>query len=220
MCFSSTASFGASIVLASTGVVAIARSQNTAQRVLACVPVLFAIQQFTEGILWVSLLNEKYIHLKQISTYVFLIFAQIVWPVYIPLAIFLFEDDKRRRRTIAVLAIAGLILAGYTLFCLFEYPVNAQVDKHHIKYILGFALSGKWYYGLLYFLPTILAPFFSGNKMLRWLGYVFLASYVISRLLFHLYVISVWCFFGAAISWVVLLIINHYNKIGRKPRLE
>src|SRR3569833_841914 len=108
--------------------------------------------------------------------YVFLVFAQVIWPMYVPLAMFLFEKHKKRRRAKAVLLAAGISLSCYTLFCLCYFPAYAEADHHHIMYTVGFGLSNKWYYGLLYFLPTIAAPLISGTKMLRWLGYLFLVS--------------------------------------------
>lgn len=212
MCFSPSASFGASVVLASTGAIAVSLSKNNAQKVLACVPVLFALQQFSEGVLWMSLRNLEWAHLKQLSTYVFLLFAQVIWPAYIPVAMLLFEKQKQRRTVMQILAAAGLMLSVYTLYCLINYPVIADADHHHIRYTLGFTLSEKWYYGLFYFLPTIVAPMLSSTKMLRWLGGLFLVSYAFTRLLFHLYVISVWCFFGAIISLVIVLMIYRLNK--------
>ena len=55
MCFSSNASFGASAVLAVVGVVAIAKAKNTPGRLFAAIPFIFSIQQFAEGMLWLSM---------------------------------------------------------------------------------------------------------------------------------------------------------------------
>ena len=55
MCFSSNASFGASAVLAVVGVVAIAKAKNTPGRLFAAIPIIFSIQQFAEGMLWLSM---------------------------------------------------------------------------------------------------------------------------------------------------------------------
>ena len=207
MCFSPIASFGASIVLSGAGVAALKCSRTLPERVLSGIPFLFALQQFAEGVLWLSLTDPGWREWQEAATYSFLIFAQVIWPVYVPFCILLFEPKGKRRKVIMALTISGLLFSLYAAFALFYYPVSAEVAEHHIKYHLGFELSRKWYYGILYFIPTILAPLVSSVKRLHWLGYLFLASYVVARLLFHFWVISVWCFFGAIISLVVIYLI-------------
>ena len=204
MCFSPEASFSAAIVLTGTGTAAIRLAPNRPYRVLAGIPVIFGVQQFAEGMLWLSLLYPGWAAWRDIAMYCFLIIAQAVWPFYVPLAISLAEYNQRRARILRLLTGTGLIFSAYSLFALYQYPVSAAAADGHIRYDLGYALSRQWYYGLLYFIPTILAPLCSGRRQLRWLGYLFLASYILSRLFFHVYVISVWCFFGALISFLIL----------------
>lgn len=208
MCFSPTASFGATAVLTATGVASMAYSRSLPQKALSGIPILFALQQFAEGILWLSLLHPEWAGGERLSTYSFLIFAQVVWPVYVPLVIWLLEGDSKRKRIIGWLTTAGAVFSAYALFAILYYPTTAVIEQHHIRYVLSFALAHKWYYGLLYFIPTILAPLLSSNKTLHWIGYLFLSSYIVARLLFHFYVISVWCFFGAIISIIILYIVR------------
>jgi hypothetical protein len=49
MCFSATASFSASIVIGTLGVVTFKKSKNSNLKFLGAIPFLFAVQQFTEG---------------------------------------------------------------------------------------------------------------------------------------------------------------------------
>jgi hypothetical protein len=60
MCFSAGASVGASAVLAGVGVAAIKNSGKSPQRLFAVTPLLFAVQQFVEGFIWLSLINSEY----------------------------------------------------------------------------------------------------------------------------------------------------------------
>lgn len=212
MCFSSTASFSSGILLAATAIASFVQAKNRQQKVLAGIPLIFSVQQFTEGVLWMSLLHSSWHQWRNTATYAFLIFAQAVWPVYIPLSMLLFERVLQKQRVIFFLLLYGLALSSYTIYALWQYPEYAFAEHHHIRYVLGFALAQQWYYGLLYFLPTILSPIISSKKDLRWLGYLFLISYAATRLLFHFYEISVWCFFGAIISFVVFIIINKKQK--------
>jgi len=209
MCFSAAASFTSSAVLAATAVVSLITARNAPQRVLAGIPLVFSIQQFTEGVLWMSLLHPAWAHWEGITTYVFQIFAEIFWPVYIPLCMLLFERAGTKRTVMAALMCCGILLAAYTGYSFYQYPVHAFAANHHIRYESDFPLSKRWFYGLLYFMPTVICPLMSSKKILRLLGYLFFFSYVVARLLFHYFEVSVWCFFGAIISLIVMIMLMH-----------
>ena len=96
MCFSTSASFGAGIILTTIGVATIKKVREPSQLFFASIPLLFGVQQFSEGFLWLALTNPKYSFLEQISTYSFLFFAQIVWPILIPVAIYFLEKKEKK----------------------------------------------------------------------------------------------------------------------------
>ncbi|THD66260.1 DUF6629 family protein, partial [Phenylobacterium sp.] len=60
MCFSATASFTAAAVTGSLGLVAMARTRQLHDLPLAATPVLFAVQQVTEGLIWLRLPMEAH----------------------------------------------------------------------------------------------------------------------------------------------------------------
>lgn len=67
-------------------------------------------------------------------------------------------------------------------------------------------------FSILYIGSTVITPFFSGIKKMKWLGIVFLASYLFAITFYNGFVISVWCFFAALLSFVVLWIILDLKK--------
>jgi hypothetical protein len=67
---------------------------------------------------------------------------------------------------------------------------------------------------VLYIMATIITPFISSIKKMKWLGFVFLASYFFAVILYNGFVISVWCFFAALLSFVVLWIILSLRKLA------
>lgn len=207
MCFSPGASFGASVVLSGIGIASLAMARTLPQKFLSGMPIVFAVQQCIEGILWLALSSPAWAHWQGPATLGFLLFAQVVWPIYIPIAMLLFERDLLRKKIITFCAISGILLGAYLVYCLWHYRISASVSGHHIKYEQEFPLTRRWFYGLLYFIPTVLSSLSSSIKKLRWLGYLFLASYILARVLFQYFVVSVWCFFGALVSVVVLIII-------------
>jgi hypothetical protein len=212
MCFSAGASFGASAVLLVAGVIAVKKTKSPSQIVFASIPLLFSIQQFTEGFVWLSLTNNNYILWRDFATRLFLIFAQVVWPVFVPLSMLLMENDAKRKKILLALTGMGVLLALYIAVCLFIYPVNATINSSHIHYRLDFPTTITWISSTFYFMPTVLPAFISGVKRMQLLGIVILVSYLFTKIYFADNIISVWCFFAAAGSIVVLLILSAINE--------
>ncbi len=215
MCFSAGASFAASSVLLVVGIVTIRKASTPAQRLLACIPLFFSFQQFIEGVLWVSLQNTAYASLQVPSTYGFLMFAQVIWPIMVPLAILQLEHEPRRKKMLHAFLACGIITSLFLFYCIVVFPVSAVIGEHHIKYELDFPKPFMIFCNIFYFIPTVISPLISSMKKLRWLGLTILVSYIISRVFYQNYVISVWCYFAAVISIVVLLIIFSLNKPKR-----
>jgi hypothetical protein len=213
MCFSATASLTAGAGLLIIGAIAISQSKTTPQRVLASIPVVFSIQQFSEGLLWLSLSGVITTQWQNISMYVFLVFAQVVWPSFVPLTILLFEKNVRRKQILRMLLIVGILTSLYLSWCLLFYNVSAMIEGHHIKYELDFPLGIQWFSGLTYILAAVMAPFISSLRPFRLLGILLLASYLVSRIFYQDYLISVWCYFAAILSISILIIIRGLRKV-------
>ncbi|MBI2415948.1 MAG: hypothetical protein HYV33_04815 [Candidatus Kerfeldbacteria bacterium] len=84
MCFSATASFVTSGALAITGSATLAKKPTRQLRWLAVIPLLFALQQTIEGLQWLA---PKPSVLSTVLGYAFLLFAFLLWPSYLPLAV-------------------------------------------------------------------------------------------------------------------------------------
>ncbi len=232
MCFSATASFGASAILGSIGMVSIAKAKISSHRVFAGIPLIFAVQQFTEGLLWLSLKNQAMASGQSLFTYIYLVFAMAVWPFLIPFSIKLMEKDTNRKKIINVFVWVGAIVVIEVGFVLFNYPVevltpfcptcpvSSSVTKHlHYEFAIPSLIKKMIVaFSILYIGATIITPFFSSIKKMKWLGIVFLASYLFAITFFNGFVISVWCFFAALLSFVVLWIILDLKKPAQEGK--
>ena len=228
MCFSATASFGASAVLGTLGIITVAKAKTKPQKFFGTIPLLFSIQQLTEGLLWVSLKNADFAGWQSFCTYTFLVFAMAVWPFWIPFTIHKLEADEKRKRLIKVFVWIGAFVAIGVCFILFSYPVKAVTPfcltcpdsataslRDHLHYEFNIPTLVKKLiiaFSVLYIAATIVTPFISTIKKMKWLGLVFLASYLFAVIFYKGFVISVWCFFAAILSFVVLWIILHLRK--------
>jgi hypothetical protein len=211
MCFSHKASFGAAAVLIGIGALALKESKTGTQRTVAMMPILFAVQQCTEGVLWLSLLHPEYGYLKRAAMYLFLTFAELVWPLYVPFITLLMERDPQRRKIISVLLCCGVAIVLSLIYGMVAYPVDARLSEGHIFYDIQYSLTKQWFYGLLYFLPTIAAPMFSRNRLVVLLGAMLLVSYVVSRVFYNPYVVSIWCYFATVVSLIAFAIVRKYK---------
>jgi hypothetical protein len=215
MCFSAGASFGAGIVLSAIGVASVKKAKSPSQVVFASIPLIFAVQQITEGFLWLSLSNSSYSYLQSFTTYAFLFFAQVVWPVWVPFSILKLEPKERRRKLGKILVGIGALVSVYLAYCLFTFPVEAKIVGYHISYEQNYPDAISRYCGFLYIVATIAPPFFSHVRRMWMLGATILISYIITTLFYTDYIVSVWCFFASIISIAVYAILYELNNLSK-----
>lgn len=214
MCFSAEASFSASVVLGVVGVIAVRKVKDSSQLAFACIPFLFSFQQLCEGVLWIALSNKEYAFLEPVTTYLFLIFAQIVWPTWVPLSILMLEKEAKRKKALFIILGIGALLSLYLTYCFIFYDLHAEISNHHIKYNLKFPHTDDllWLTAIFYFIPTVVSTIISSVKRMQILGMIILLSCLITRLFTLQYFISIWCFFAAVISVMVLFIMIRLQK--------
>ena len=84
MCFSATASFSAGAFLLGIGTLTL-RSAMAAHQPwalpFAAIPLLFAIQQLIEGVIWLTFRVDAPL-LNSVLTHVYSFFSHVLWPVY------------------------------------------------------------------------------------------------------------------------------------------
>lgn len=208
MCFSAVASFTAGGVLTIAGVTTLVKTRERRFLPFAAVPLLFAIQQFSEGFVWLSLQNPEYAHFEYYSVYFFLIFAQVVWPFYVPFSYFLMETELRKKKILMIFTSIGLMVALYLGLCMYLNTPKASIQEFHIRYDLEFLPIQLNYQGIPYFLATVVSAFFSSIKQLRYFGLAILGSIIVTEIFYRDYLVSVWCFFAAVMSVIVYFIIR------------
>ncbi len=208
MCFSAGASFGAGVLLSVIGVASIKKAQSPSQIIFASIPLIFAVQQITEGFVWLSITNPSYASLQLIATYNFLFFAQVVWPVWVPFAILKLKPKTSRRKAEKILVGIGAIVSLYLAYCLLTFHVEAKIFGYHISYEQNYPTAFSGYFGILYVVATIVPPFFSRIRGMWMLGTMILISYIITTVFYTDYIVSVWCFFASIISIAVYAILK------------
>ncbi len=206
MCFSATASFTAGVGLVAVGVLTTRRVRRRAELPFALIPFLFGVQQLIEGVLWLTL-AEGAAFTNSLLTYSYSLFSHVLWPIYIPISVFLIEPESWRRRTLLVVSIVGAAVGLYLLYFLVRLPIIAEVEGSHINYVsphfyIGIVLSG-------YVLGTCFSLLLSSHWSVRLFGIAAFGSFIAAYAFYATWLISVWCFFAAALSMIVLL---HFSR--------
>ena len=212
MCFSASASFGAAIVLGTIGVATIRKVQYPAQIAFAAIPFFFAIQQLIEGSLWLVLSNPIYPKTQHVLTYLFLIFAEVIWPLCVPLAIIIVEPKNKQRFIQKIFILLGIVASVYLSYCLMHLPVSAIIQENHILYKQQFPANLNIICGICYLSATIGPAVFSKINYIKILGIIILISCVVTAYFYNQYLISVWCFFSSIISLSVYGILQHLKN--------
>jgi hypothetical protein len=208
MCFSAGASFGASVILGTIGVVSLNKTKKPSQLMFAGIPMLFAVQQFVEGTLWLSLTHASFHSWQNITTYLFLLIAQGIWPFWIPVSMFLIETQKTRRIILLFVSALGLITSVLLICRLFTFPVFSEISSRHIYYGIESPRGLVLLSSIFYVAATVTPSFISGIKRMMILGTLLTVSLIISKVFYEEYLISVWCFVAALLSIIIVFIMN------------
>src|SRR5579872_2083787 len=110
MCFSATASFAASAALLVISCITIYRTKAEGRKLMfAAIPLLFAIQQACEGLIWHSLSSNRS---ATIYTYLYLSFVFMVWPLWMPISIMRMNNVQNKLFFIPIAAGASVAILG------------------------------------------------------------------------------------------------------------
>ena len=212
MCFSAGSSFTAGVLLTFAGVETMRKVHKPAQLGLASISLFFAFQQVAEGFLWVSIGKSDYAVMQAVSTYLFIIMAQVVWPILVPLSVLLMEENRTRKKILFALQMLGVAIALYYAYRLIFYDISAEISRKHIVYPTTAPHYSDAITVLFYLVATIAPLFVSSVKRIHFVGTLMGLSFVVSAVLYREFLISVWCFFAAVISFVLFYIIRESHK--------
>jgi hypothetical protein len=219
MCFSASASFIAGTTLCAVGVATLKRTEARTERPFAMIPVLFGLQQLTEGVIWLTIHHDAPL-LQQTMTYMYSGFSHVLWPMYVPFALGILETVRWRKRALFAFDAAGVAVGLYLLYFIVTRPVVAEVVGRHIVYV-----SPHFYLipvMATYLAATCISCFFSSHGFVKLFGVLALLSFIAAYLVHVMALFSIWCFFAAILSLLIYLHLRFRNLGGfaRKLRLR
>lgn len=223
MCFSASASFTAAAFLTPISAYAVYSAAELKRKhyyLVALVPFFFGLQQFFEGLVWLSLAANDHtaIHIFSLC---FIFFSHFFWPFWIPLSLYVITRDRKCARQYWMLAIfifgtiLGLII--YIPFLINPDTIQTQMHANCVQYNLTSVIDSFIFAPFLrhFYVIVIVLPFIiSKDIALKWMGILIFISVVITYLFYSYAFNSVWCFFSAIISMYIVYIIRRKKDHG------
>jgi hypothetical protein len=203
VCFSATANFVGSGVLAAVGVVTLTKVKHRREVLFATLPVLFAIHQFIEGFVWLGLdgiLSPTVAHDMGAA---FMLYAQGLLPFLLPVSVLLFEPNAKSRRRMLPFLVIGGATTLYILWALTAYPLQLYVKGNSIVYINQ--ATNNTTVAVLYVIATCGSLFFSKIRMMVAFGVANLAILLIVMEVKRYAFTSLWCAYAAVASLIILV---------------
>ncbi|WCO67014.1 hypothetical protein PO878_21205 [Iamia majanohamensis] len=206
MCFSAEASFAGAAVITAAGVGALALVEERRQVPFAALPLLFGIHQALEGWTWLELDGRTEAALSGVGVHSWVMFAWALLPIYVPWAVWLMEDDPRRRRWMAGLMAVGGALAVFMFVQAVQPEVSVRVVADNLDYRLGVGFSAV-YLAVPYVAATCLTPALSTRGWVRAFGIANFLAMGTAAIIEAKDYSSIWCTLAAFLS---LMILGHF----------
>lgn len=214
MCFSAGVSLSASVVLGGIGAASIASNTDSTRRLYAATPLLFAAQQAAEGIVWRTMGQSNDGDLHQAAINAFLAFALVVWPVWLPLSLERFEENPARKRLLRALVLFGSCVSLGSATLLLRNQATASMAGRSLHY--DFAGDQGTVISLLmlavYLVPTLAPYLITTAPKARRIGVMLVFSVAAAVYVQKEALTSVWCFFGAILSGLILLSVRQMSS--------
>ena len=225
MCFSATASFVTAAALTPLGLACVPVARRLgAQRwlPLAVTPLLFATQQVLEGVVWLGLGQGASAAALRPAALAYLVFAFALWPLWMPWCALRLGAGRmavwQRRLMRGLWGLGALLAAGLWLPLLLQPGLVNPIVRHgSIDYRAQPIWVGPFshalvsvVYALIVVLPLCLHP----CRRLRWLGAGLALAFALAQLAFLHAFSSVWCYFSAVLSALVLWILRSEESAG------
>jgi hypothetical protein len=205
VCFSASANFVGAAVLGAIGVATLIQVKHRRELLLAAMPCLFALHQFTEGFVWLGLDHKLPPVVAPVVAHdagaAFVLYAMGLLPFLLPLSVLLIEPTRARRRRMLPFSTLGCALAVYLLWGLIAYPLQVYASHRGIVYLNQ--VTNTNIVAVLYVAATCGALFFSGFRDLVLLAWLNLGGLLVVMAVRRYEFTSIWCAYAAVLSVVI-----------------
>ena len=201
MCFSAEANFVATGVIAVVGVATLRHVDHPRAVLFASTPMLFALHQFTEGFVWLGLDGRIGRVALDHAAFLFLLYAQGILALLMPLAVLLMEPAGWRRMAVGGATFVGAAVCAWATYGVVGHPSLAFIDHHSIAYRNPLTDSGWVAAG--YVAAACGALLLSTHRVVRWFGVLNVIGLTVVMMVRGYAFSSVWCLYAAVLSIMI-----------------
>ena len=183
---------------------------------VAALPLLFAAHQLDEALVWWTLQGHLGHEVGRWGVWAYLLFAFVVLPTFVPIAILRFEPPGWRRMIIAPFVALGAVVSTVLFIDMLRGPISATLGHYHIAYATHPTAGG--FIVVLYITATCGSLLFSGYRDVALFGIVnLIAVAALARLTIDGFA-SLWCGWAAITSAAIALHLR-FAQPNDSPRL-
>lgn len=191
-------SFTLSGAIFAVGILTLKKVSTPNEVVLASLPLLFSLHQFTQGFVWLGmdhLINPRAL---QMAETLFVFYAQGILQFLVPLAVWLLEPRGVRKNLIALLMYLGAFLTVYSLWGLNIKPTEVSIVNGVLYY--RNPVTDQLWLGVGYVLTTCGALMLSRSIAIQLFGWLNFIGILLIYLINPYGLTSVWCLYAASVS--------------------
>jgi hypothetical protein len=213
VCFSAAANFVGSTALGAVGVVTLTKVKHRRELLFGALPILFAVHQFIEGFVWLGLDGRLSPAVAHDMGAAFMLYAQGLLPLLLPLSVMLFEPTAKARRRMMPFVILGGATTLYILWALTAFPTDVYVKGNSIVYMNQ--ATNNTAVAVFYVIATCGSLFLSKIRVMVWFGAANLAILLIVMEFKRYAFTSLWCAYAAIAS--VIILAYFWKSAGIRP---
>jgi hypothetical protein len=214
MCFSAQADLVGGVVVSGIGVDVLRHVQGRRRYLpMAALPMMLGLHQIDEAFVWWGRQGHVASPVGTAAIWIYLLFAFVVLPVYVPVAVLCIETNRRRRQAMAGFVVVGAVVSAVLLAAMLRGPVRAELGHLHIEYSTDLRAGGL-VVGV-YVLATCGAVLCSSHRDIAWFGVVNLVAVAVLAKLAIDGFASLWCGWAALCSGLFALHLR-YGKGGTR----
>jgi hypothetical protein len=217
VCFSVEADLVAGFGLLPVAVLSLREVRHPRELPFAILPLLFALHQLTESLVWAGLSGDVSPQTQHVATMVYVLFALPVLPTLVPLAVLMLEPQGARLRVVPFLVV-GAVVTAYLGFAVIAHGVSVVQHPHALEYQVQLTQGTVWV--LLYVVSVIGAPLISGYPSIVLFGVLNLVGLTVAAVLYQEAFTSLWCVYAALVSLLVLVHMVRRRRLPDPHRLQ
>jgi hypothetical protein len=214
MCFSVEADLVAGAVLLPIGALTLSKVRAPREVPFAALPLLFGAHQLVEALVWAGADGSVGAGVAHTAAVAYVLFALPFLPTFVPAAVLLLEDGRRRTAVLPFLLL-GLTVSAYMAWHVAANGVSVTAHPHALVYHVSLGERELW--TGLYVLAVMGACLVSRHRAVVAFGVVNVVGLSLVAWAYVDAFASLWCVYAAASSVLVLVHLTHRSAPDREP---